>query len=70
MPQSVKSPSTYGESAYDSRHCVLCWIYGDSDDDVSRCYGEWEGLRAATFPDAKSGNVEFEGRFRKKSTRY
>jgi len=29
------SASHSDATSYDTRHCVLCWVYGDSDDDVS-----------------------------------
>jgi len=32
--RSLKSPSS-DAATYDARHCVLCWVYGDGDDDVS-----------------------------------
>jgi len=34
MSQSLK-PSLNNAETYDARHCVLCWVYGDGDDDVS-----------------------------------
>jgi len=38
VSQQVKPPTVTNDTstaAYDARHCVLCWVYGDSDDDVS-----------------------------------
>jgi len=35
MAAKPLKPTSNDAATYDARHCVLCWVYGDSDGDVS-----------------------------------